>query len=209
LFEFVGNISPAGFERLVAKKLRSILDRAGALGDVCIVNTDGYVRRDGGVQYKLMVARELQPDAIVCLGENPELLGALGDGPWQILRAKASSQVSKTRHERRSRRLDQFLRHVGTGSSTAELSQVKFVYMDRLFSPLELSQPPIMQLELENLKTMFVGLGSSGQVIGFGVITGIITGHSMLVQTDVDSFDSVYLSNIRLGRDRVVEIRIA
>lgn len=207
LFEFVGNTSPAGFERLVAKKLRSILERAAPLGELYIVNTDGYVR-NGGVQYKLMIAKEVQPDAIVCLGENPELLDALEEGPWQVLQAKASSQASKSRHERMSRRLDQFLRHIGSGSSAAELSQVKLVYMERLFSPSELFQPPITQLEPENLKRMFVGLGLNGPVVGFGIITGI-TQRSIHAQTDVDSFDRVYLSNIRLGSDRAVEIRIA
>ncbi|MGI0049360.1 MAG: Clp1/GlmU family protein, partial [Nitrososphaera sp.] len=63
MFEFVGNTSPAGFERLVAKKLRSLLERAGPLGDIRIVNTDGYVR-NGGISYKLMIAGELQPDVI-------------------------------------------------------------------------------------------------------------------------------------------------
>jgi polynucleotide 5'-hydroxyl-kinase GRC3/NOL9 len=207
MFEFVGSISPAGFERLVTKKLRSILDRIRPLGDICIVNTDGYVR-NGGISYKLMVANELQPNVIVCLGENPDLLDAFEKGPWQVLRARASSQASKSRYERKSRRLDQFLRHVGSGSSSAELSRIKFVYMDRLYSPQELSRPTIMQLEPENLKRMFVGLGSNGRVIGFGVITNIEKGR-ISVQTDVGYFDSVHLSNIRLGRGRVAEIRIA
>jgi polynucleotide 5'-hydroxyl-kinase GRC3/NOL9 len=207
LFEFVGNTSPVGFERIVAEKLRSIFDRAASLGDLCIVNTDGYAR-NGGVPYKLMIAKELRPDAIVCLGESPELLEAFEDGPWQVLRARPSSQASKSWHERTSSRLDQFLRHVGNGSSTVELSQVKFVYMDRLFSPSELSRPPIIQLDPENLNRMFVGLGSNGLVIGFGIITGISKG-SVLVQTNVGSFDTVYLSNIRLSRDGPVEIRIA
>jgi polynucleotide 5'-hydroxyl-kinase GRC3/NOL9 len=205
LFEFVGNISPAGFEGLVAKKLRSIVDRAGTLGDICIINTDGYVRNDG-VQYKLMIAKELQPDAIVCLGENPELLKAFEDGPWQVLRARSSNQASKSRLERVSRRRHQFLRYVGSGSLAAELSQVKFIFMGRLFSSSELSRPPIIQLERENLKRMFVGLGSNSQVIGFGVITGI-TPSRILVQTNVESFDSVYLSNVRLHRERASEIR--
>jgi polynucleotide 5'-hydroxyl-kinase GRC3/NOL9 len=207
LFEFIGNTSPAGFERLVAKKLRSILEHACPLADIYIVNTDGYVR-DGGIQYKLMIAQELQPDVIFCLGENPELPDALGKGPWQVLRAKASSQASKSGYERKSRRLDQFLRHVGIGSSAADLSQIKFVYMNRLFSPSELSGPPIVQLEPENMKGMFVGLGLNSRVVGFGIITNINTS-SIYVRTDVSSFDRVYLSNIRLGKDRAVEVRIA
>jgi polynucleotide 5'-hydroxyl-kinase GRC3/NOL9 len=208
LFEFVGSISPAGFEHLVAKKLHSILERVSPLGDTCIVNTDGYVR-NGGISYKVMIAEELRPDVIVCLGENPELASALEEkGSWRVLRARASSQASKSRHERKSRRLDQFLRHVGNGSSSIDLSRVKFVFMGRLFSPSELSLPPIIQLEPENLERMFVGLGSNGRIVGFGIITGIASGR-ISVQTDVDPFDSVYLSNIRLSRGTVVEIRIA
>src|SRR5918998_2807764 len=54
-YEFVGGISPVGFEGLIAKKLRSLLDRTrNSLADICIVNTDGYMR-DGGVQYKAMI----------------------------------------------------------------------------------------------------------------------------------------------------------
>src|SRR5437867_4857563 len=87
-----------------------------------------------------------------------------------------------------------------------KLSQVKFIFMGKLFSPSELSLPPIIQLEPENLKRMFVGLGSNGQVIGFGIITGITQGR-IVVQTDLDSFDSIYLSNIKLSRDRAIDIR--
>lgn len=206
MFEFVGDISPAGLEHLVAEKLRSILERAGPLGDVFIVNTDGYVR-DAGVQYKLMIAKELRPDAIVCLGENPALIDSLAGGPWQVLHARASSQASKSRFERAGRRQDQFLRHVGRGSTAADLQRLKFVYAGKLFSPLELQRPPIKQLERENLKRMFVGLGSAGRVAGFGVVTGVTTS-IIRVQTDVDYFDSVYLSNIRLCRGRAAEIRL-
>lgn len=206
LYEFVGSTSPAGFEQIVAKKLRSVLERARQLGDMCIINTDGYAT-DGGVRYKLMMARELEPDAIVCL-ENPALRTALQSGPWQVLPARASSQVSKTRYERRRRRLDQFLRYVGSGTSEIDLSQVKFVYMDRVFLPLELARPPITQLETENMARMFVGLGTNGIVKGFGVIADIVE-DKVNIQTDIDHFDRIYLSNIRLGSDRPVEIRIA
>jgi polynucleotide 5'-hydroxyl-kinase GRC3/NOL9 len=206
LYEFVGSTSPAGFEHIVAKRMRSILERARLLGDICIVNTDGYAR-NGGTQYKLMLANAIGPDMIVCL-ENLALSGALKRGPWKVVSAQASSQVSKTRRERTSRRLDQFLRHVGEGLATADLSQIKFVYMDRLFSASELEHPPIVQLEPENMTRMFVGLGSNGVVVGFGIIVGIEAGR-IAIQTDVVNFDRVYLSNIRLAGDRPVEIRIA
>lgn len=205
-FEFIGSTSPACFELFVARKLKSILERVRPLGDVCIVNTDGYVK-DGGIQYKLTIAKELQPDAIVCLG-NPALLDAFKRGPWQVMRARSSGQVSKTRYERARGRLDQFLRHIGNKSSDAELSQVRFVYMDRTFSSTKLVRPPIVQLEPENMDRMFVGLSLNNVVKGFGIITDV-TYDKMRIQTDVDHFDGVYLSNIRLGSGRRVEIRIA
>ncbi|HEX2106495.1 MAG TPA: Clp1/GlmU family protein, partial [Nitrososphaera sp.] len=211
LFEFIGNITPAGFEGLIAKKLGMMLGRTRPLADICIVNTDGYVR-DGGVQYKEMIAEELQPDVVICLGYDDDNNNNTNDvvslfdgkehmvGSWHILRARSSSQVYKSRLERINRRLDQFLRYVGSGLSIVNLSQVKFNYADKLFPPSELFEPPIKQLELENMKEMFVGLGSNGRVTGFGVIRNIDLENSrMYIQTNlISSFDNIYLSNIRL-----------
>jgi polynucleotide 5'-hydroxyl-kinase GRC3/NOL9 len=224
LFEFIGNLSPAGFEGLVAKKLGSMLDRTSPLADICIVNTDGYVR-DGGVQYKEMIAEELQPDFVICLGDGAnddadaddhDVVVGLFDGKehmvgsWQILRARSSSQAYKTRLDRINRRFDQFLRYVGSGSSIVNLSEVKFNYANTLFSKSELFEPSIKQLELKNMREMFVGLGSNGNVIGFGVIINIDLGNSsMHIQTNIiNSFDTIYLSNIRLSSDRIMEIWI-
>jgi polynucleotide 5'-hydroxyl-kinase GRC3/NOL9 len=223
LFEFIGSLSPAGFEGLIAKKLRSMLDRTRPLADICIVNTDGYVR-DGGVQYKEMIAEELQPDIVICLSNDVDKDyddggGSLFDGEermvgsWQILRARSSSQIYKSRLERLNRRLDQFLRYVGNGLCIENTSQLKFTYMNKLFSPSELIQAPIKQLEQENMKGMFVGLGSNGIVTGFGIIKNINVGDnsdsgSIHIQTNINSFDTIYLSNIRLSSDRIMEIWI-
>ncbi len=214
LFEFIGSISPAGFESLIARKLKSMLDRTRQFADICIVNTDGYVR-DGGVQSKKMIAEELQPDLVICLGDDADDDGLSDEeekhmvGSWQILRARSSSQTYKSRLERLYRRLDQFLRYVGNGSSIANLPQVRFNYTNKVFSLSDLSQPPIKQLELENMKEMFVGLGSNGNVIGFGVIKNIdLNNGSIHIQTNINSFDTIYLSNIRLSSDRIMEIRI-
>jgi polynucleotide 5'-hydroxyl-kinase GRC3/NOL9 len=210
LFEFIGNISPAGFECLIAKKLRSMLDRTSPLADICIVNTDGYVR-DGGVQYKKTIAEEIQPDLVICLDDD-DLFddGEPMVGSWQVLRARPSSQTYKSRIERLNRRLDQFLRYVGNGLSVVNLSRVKFNYMNDLFSPSELFHPTIKQLEQENMRGMFVGLGSNGIVVGFGVIKNVnlSNNRSICIQTNINSFDTIYLSNIRLSIDRIMEIWI-
>jgi polynucleotide 5'-hydroxyl-kinase GRC3/NOL9 len=211
MFEFVGSITPAGFEGLIAKKLRSLSDRISSLANITIVNTDGYVS-NGGVEYKAIIAKELQPDAIILLGENDDsLFDTLKTGPWQVIRARPSNQTYKSRFERLSRRLDQFLRYVGNGSYSAELSQISAVYMGNLFSPSELlfRSPPIMQLKQESMKRMFVGLGSKGKVVGFGIIINVTPGSRGIihVQTDINSFDTIYLSNIRLSSstsDRII-----
>lgn len=209
LFEFVGSISPLGFEELIAKKLRSMLDRTSPHADICIVNTDGYVR-NGGVQYKAMIAEELQPDAVISLGENVELFDMWHKvASWQILHARSSSQAYKSRLERLNRRMDQFLRYVGEGYSIVNLSEVKFDYMNRLFSPSDLFQLPINQLEPDNMCGMFVGLGSNGNVTGFGVIINVNPDNSIIhTQTNINSFDTVYLSKIRLSSDRLMEVRL-
>jgi polynucleotide 5'-hydroxyl-kinase GRC3/NOL9 len=217
-FEFIGGVSPIGFESLIAKKLRSILDRirTNSLANICIVNTDGYVR-NSGLQYKAMIAEELQPDAVICLGENVELFDRQRQHKaavsYQILCARRSSQVYKSRFERLNRRLDQFLRFVGHGSSIAKLSNIKFDYMNELFSPTDLlNQPPSnRRLEADSMRGMFVGLGSNGSVIGFGVIINVNLENNIIhTQTNINSFDTTYLSNLRLGGedDRIMEIRL-
>jgi polynucleotide 5'-hydroxyl-kinase GRC3/NOL9 len=210
-FEFIGGISPIGFESLIAKKLRSILDkiRTNSLANICIVNTDGYVK-DSGVQYKTMIAEELQPDAIICLGENVELFDRQQQYKavsYQILYARRSSQTYKSRVERLNRRLDQFLRYVGHGSSISRLSHIKFDYLNKVFPPSDLfNQPPTEQVETENLRGMFVGLGSNGNLKGFGVIININLGNNIIhTQTNINSFDTIYLSNVRLDGDRIME----
>jgi polynucleotide 5'-kinase involved in rRNA processing len=60
------------------------------------------------------------------------------------------------------------------------------------------------------MREMFVGLGSNGTVIGFGVIRNVDLGNSSIhIQTNIiNSFDTIYLSNIRFSSDRIMEIWI-
>jgi hypothetical protein len=66
-----------------------------------------------------------------------------------------------------------------------------------------------MQLKQESMKRMFVGLGSKGKVVGFGIIINVTPGSRGIihVQTDINSFDTIYLSNIRLSStsDTIIE----
>jgi polynucleotide 5'-kinase involved in rRNA processing len=181
-------------------KLRSIVERSSQLGNIIIVNTDGYVR-NGGIAYKLQIVEMLKPDIIVCLGENLALFNILKSRCWRILRAPASSQTYKSRVERIGRRFDQFSRHIGNRKKNIDIKQIEFVYMDKTILPLEkLQSSTILQSELADMEGMFVGLGFKKEVIGFGMIESI-TDDSIYIQTNVLDFDTVYLSKIRLSKD--------
>ncbi len=202
LFEFVGAISPAGLEQFVAGKISSICDRSRNLARMVIVNTDGYVQEDG-LRYKRMIADEIRPEIIVCLGESKALPDALSSGSWNVTNVPSSGLAQKSRMERRWRRYNQFLRFVGDGHSRISMSELRFSYLGKIYSPADLALVPLFaHASLEN---MFVGLGSGGRVIGFGVITGSKNG-SIELRTDTTDFDTISLSNIRLAGGNAEQI---
>jgi polynucleotide 5'-hydroxyl-kinase GRC3/NOL9 len=181
-FEFVGVLTPTGSERLAATKLRAILGRARPLASLHIVNTDGYIM-DGGARYKKMIARTLRPDVVVILGQTGGLAASLA-GPWQLLRARSSGQAIKTRQDRVGRRIEQFMRYVGEGSVEKSVKGLQFVYRGRRLSPGR-----AVHLLAGG---MFVGLGSSARVAGFGLVER--AGDSIVVRTGLRDFSAVYLS---------------
>jgi polynucleotide 5'-hydroxyl-kinase GRC3/NOL9 len=187
-YEFVGSVTPAGSERLVAKVMKSILARTKKLSSLHIINTDGYVA-DGGAAYKRMLTRAIAPDVIVCVGG--ELVPVLAYGRWLFTQAPSSSQVTKTRSDRVGRRMDQFMRHVGEGTTRVQTDTIRFVYKAR---PISLSRA--VRLFGSSMESMFVGLGLGGTVTGFGVIESL--GEEIQLRTGVSSFDTVYLSNVAL-----------
>jgi polynucleotide 5'-kinase involved in rRNA processing len=66
-----------------------------------------------------------------------------------------------------------------------------------------------MQLKQESMKRLFVGLGSNGKVVGFGIIINVTPDRGIIhIQTDINPFDTIYLSNIRLSSDRIMETRL-
>jgi len=205
MFEFIGSISPSGLENLTSRRLYSLCQRSSALSRLQIVNTDGYVR-DGGIGYKSMVAQSLQPDLVVCLGKNRELVDALTPGPWKIIQARSSKEARKSWLDRSYRRRDQFLRFIGRGPAVeANPHAITFVYMDHVYPAAGLTPPPISLLEPENIRKMFVALGAMDQIAGFGLVIDI-EDQKIQILTDVKTFDAVYLSNIRLVGENVEKI---
>jgi len=209
MFEFVGSMTPAGFEDTIARKLRDMLGRTSPLASIIIVNTDGYVSDGGGISYKQNIAKELQPDIIIILGGNRALLKTLAPGPWKILLIRSNVNIYKSDQDRLKHRRNQFLEYVGNRLYTVELSQVKIESAIRLFMHQEraIVQPTLKQLGIEMMKNMFVGLGSKGLIVGFGIIISVAQDGSILrLQSDIDSFDTIYLSNIKVSHDSIARI---
>lgn len=208
LFEFAGSLSPAGIEDIVVMKVKSILDKISNLlkrDSIIIVNTDGYIE-NGGRAYKIKLAEILHPDIIVYLDDGElSLFNMLNNksSSWQVIRAQASIEACKSRTERTGQRLAQFLRYVGTGSVEMNLKSINFSHMDKIFSPQGILHFLMKyQMRQANLEGMFVAVGSKNEIIGFAIITQL-THDKLLLQTDVQTFNTVYLSsNVRINKER-------
>jgi polynucleotide 5'-hydroxyl-kinase GRC3/NOL9 len=193
-YEFVGSVSAAGCERLVVAKMKSLISRTWRISRLHIINTDGYVA-DGGLAYKRMLARAVAPNVIVSLGPDG-LAPFLSRGRWLFLHARSSGQAAKTRSDRLGRRMDQFMRHVGEGRVSVPAEKQGFVYRARSISFANV----IQHFLPESIQGMFVGLGRRGAVAGFGIIEGL--DDRLHIQTGVQDFDTIYLSNVALRNGR-------
>lgn len=191
LFEFVGTMTPAGSEAVIARKLRSLVDRMPA--GIKIVNTDGYAEPS----YKRMLANAVRPDVIVCMGKS-DLASALA-GPWELVEAPSSGQAAKTHAERVGRRLDQYMAYVGEGLVRKAANKVRVKYQD-----LPVRWGDFLALLPAG---MFVALGSRGRIAGFGIVERA-AGNTIEVRTGVGDFCTVHASDILLAGDREERITL-
>ncbi len=197
VFEFVGSTSPHGLEYFMSQRLASVVTRSCSAARLCIVNTDGYVD-NGGVAYKKMIATEMQPGIIVLLGKNVMLQDSLSLGQWEIVQAKASSQAQKSRRVREWRRRDQFAKYLGSRLLVVDLSNITFIYLGEAYSFSQMQSAALPRFQPENMKRMFVGLGSGQNIAGFGVIAEL-SRERLAVLTDIKDCDTIYLSDVRLA----------
>lgn len=191
LFEFVGAITPACVEKLVAQKLNSLVcRRTKNIARLKIVNTDGYMEPS----YKRMLAGAVSPDIIVYLGQddrnNNDLASALS-GRWKLVVAQPSAQALKTHSDRVGRRMEQYARYVGMGlaSRRRNAGAPRLVYRNR---PVQWDA-----LHMLGPEGMFVALGSRRRIFGFGVIESMDE-RQVSIRTDVQDFSTVHASEVRL-----------
>jgi polynucleotide 5'-hydroxyl-kinase GRC3/NOL9 len=186
IFEFVGSITPAGSERLVAQKLKSLLARTSV--DFKIVNTDGYL----DPFYKRMLASAVSPNVFVYLtglDDDDDGLAADLSGSWKLIIAPSSWQAAKTHSDRIARRIEQYMRYITTGLVSKKMHNVRFQYRNRFIHWHSVSAL--------DPRGMFVALGSRRRIVGFGIIESMDQQH-VSIRTDVKDFSTIQTSEIRL-----------
>ena len=188
-YEFVGSLSPPGFEEIIIKRIASSLESAQRLikEGIFVINTDGYIT-NGGIRYKFQMAEKLRPDVIVCLGRTNTLNAALKKISTRVIRARSSPFAIKSRAQRIARRRAQFSRFVGSNYVTKQLCDIRLCFRDELFGSETL---------VEFSTGSFLGLSSKSRLVGFGFLHKLEP-DSIVIQTSVpaESFDVVLLSDI-------------
>jgi polynucleotide 5'-hydroxyl-kinase GRC3/NOL9 len=217
-FEFIGNISPVGFEDVTINAIKRIVRKITIDSDICIINTDGYIHNNG-INYKVKMAKRLRSDLVICLGEKSifEIFRSKYFSP--VIHSKGPTQTVKNRIERNQRRLNQFLRYINGKHNnnhkiiTVGIKSIKVVYKGITYSKILRDTHGFVQLgkcariNPQNLQGMFIGLGFKEDVIGFGIIKHASV-HKMSIQTGVTHFNKIYLSHSGIIKDIPLEFRI-
>jgi polynucleotide 5'-hydroxyl-kinase GRC3/NOL9 len=219
--EFVGSITPTGFEEIIIKAVKKISREIGILSNIRIINTDGYVLNNG-IDYKISVAQEIKPDIVVCLGQysvfqifRRNFLSSI------VLYGKSPINIIKSKIDRKQRRLSQFLRYIlGNHGSHAiasiKVNETAFVYKGKAYhrshvgrygSLYLMNRNNIVSIPRKKLVRMFVGLELNRDIIGFGIIVDI-SRRRLYIKSDISKFDKIYLSNSAINEDNPSEFRI-
>ena len=196
-YRFVGSLTPPGFEEIIIRGIFELVNLMKIIGDLIIVNTDGYVA-NRGASYKAEIVRAIRPDYVVTLGWISGLRNLLGSGPWQILRLTSNIYGAKSKVGRSNRRAAQFNRYIGKKRVTKVASELVFIYKGRPISATT-------ALAIASHETLFVGLGLEGRMIGFGIAIAL-NSREIVVTGDFVDFDTLHFSKIRFGHgQRLVE----
>jgi polynucleotide 5'-hydroxyl-kinase GRC3/NOL9 len=218
--EFVGSTNPTGFEEIIIKAVKKISREIGILSNIVIINTDGYVLRNG-IDYKIGMAEEIKPDVVVCLGQYSVFQIFQRNFPSSIALYGKSVNAIKSKIDRKQRRSSQFLRYIsGSDGNNAivsiKMKETAFVYKGKTYQRSRLGRygtlylmnsNNIVHIQCKKLVRMFVGLGLNRNIVGFGIIMNI-SRHSLYVESDVSKFDKVYLSNSAISEDDPSEFKI-
>jgi polynucleotide 5'-hydroxyl-kinase GRC3/NOL9 len=225
-FAFVGDINPTGYDRLIARLVRRLLNKINtgkkdrSEVNLVVINTDGYIT-GSGLLGKIAIANKVHPDVIICLGEHTSDLCMLikarkqsGNVPC-LLHAKSpfsTNPIIKLKKERVQQRFNRFQRYISDfgkprKTRSINLRKIKVVFKGLVYYKTFIASGDRLILvnkyrtkkfPLARMFNMFVGLGKASNIVGFGIVTSI-TNRKIEIHTDVDFFDTIYLSNIGIS----------
>jgi polynucleotide 5'-hydroxyl-kinase GRC3/NOL9 len=225
-FAFVGDINPKGYDRLIARSVRRLLNKINTGKEdrsevnLVVINTDGYIT-GSGLFGKIAIANKVHPDIIICLGEHTSDLCMLmkarkqsEDAPC-LLYARSpflTNPIIKLKKERVQQRLNRFQRFISDYGKPGKirsinLGKIKVVIKGLMYYKIFIASGDHLNLvnkywtkkyPLAHVYNMFVGLGKASNIVGFGIISAI-TNQKIEIHTNVDFFDTIYLSNIGIS----------
>jgi polynucleotide 5'-hydroxyl-kinase GRC3/NOL9 len=225
-FAFVGDINPKGYDRLIARSVRRLLNKINtgkkdrSEVNLVVINTDGYIT-GSGLFGKIAIANKVHPDIIICLGEHTSDLCMLmkarkqsEDAPC-LLYARSpflTNPIIKLKKERVQQRLNRFQRFISDYGKPGKirsinLGKIKVVIKGLMYYKIFIASGDHLNLvnkywtkkyPLARVYNMFVGLGKASNIVGFGIISAI-TNQKIEIHTNVNFFDTIYLSNIGIS----------
>ena len=108
---FIGDTSPSSVTAKLVQSITHLKDEISGRSEVIILNTDGWVREEEAVSYKLQLLHSLQPNLLLGLNSNKELDPILEQQQCTTLRLEVSSYARpRTREERKKARQEGYRR---------------------------------------------------------------------------------------------------
>jgi polynucleotide 5'-hydroxyl-kinase GRC3/NOL9 len=108
---FIGDTSPATVSAKLIQSITHLKDEVRARSEVAILNTDGWVKDEGAVSYKLQLLNSLRPNLVLGLSSNNELDPILDRQQYTTLKLEASHFAkTRTREERKKAREEGYRR---------------------------------------------------------------------------------------------------
>ena len=108
---FIGDTNPSSVAAKIVQSITHLKDEISGRSEVIILNTDGWVRDEEAVSYKLQLLHSLQPNLLLGLSSNNELDPILEQQQCTTLRLEVSSYARpRTREERKKAREEGYRR---------------------------------------------------------------------------------------------------
>ncbi len=201
-YYFIGRLSPMGIEDYVIQGIKHLT--SDVRGDICIVNTDGYIDGHGSV-YKVRMVEEIKPDMVIVLGNFTQDISRVCKN---VLYLPAAREVYKSKSDRIARRLEQYKRFISNSNIiTFRVNSKRYEFMGKSVGIGSTISKEVLTLDASSMQGMFVALNIDDTTVGFGLILSVDDSIKMMSSYEGE-FDKILLSNIRLNKDITAEYTI-